>query len=370
MPLNENDELAFLSLLKEDTDKRYAESHNGKKMKNPDDPESYRDIDMQVRAVPAAAKLKTSRKKSVIPRINFDDFENETELYIDDEYHPRSKPVYLGDDAAGIKGNYEVCIAQTINEETTAEAESYAPIQQEKRLFIYDKRTEMYHSSTGLCCRLMGLDKSNGIHFLKQDVKNRICPLCLPSLNASICYQPKDKLTQSVLKAYCEQQNMHIEFVGSIAYVTTIAGEWYFDYTIREPAIHHRSIEKREVAQGKISHYHIQRINTKTALTAVMHIYRHDQAAIRRLMGAESKSRKESTLAALVHHLCVDAGIEIDDLLDALGITRREWALWMSEGMLTVQIETISFIADFFEIDSGEFLNQILQFAKEGACDE
>lgn len=364
--MQDNDnELALLSVLKEDASKRYNTYYKTKKHKKPDDPESFKDVPIPGSISRHSEQTRTHAQTMALPRINFDEYE--AEFFLEDDCRPRTKPVYLGDDAPGKEGNYEVGAAETVNERQPSYNEYLPPYQQERRLFIYDERTQMYHSSTGLCCRLMGFDKSKGLQFLETDVKTCICPLCLPTINANKSYQSKDKLVQRVLKAYCEQQDMFIEFVGSIAYVSTIAGEWYFDYTIKEPALHHRSTEQREVAPGKVSHYHIQRINTKTALTAVMYIYRHDQATIRRLMGSEIKCCEEQTLPALVHRLCVDAGIEIDDLLEALGITRKEWALWVSEDMLTVQIETISFIADFFEIDSGEFISHILRFTKGGA---
>lgn len=64
------------------------------------------------------------------------------------------------------------------------------------------------------------------------------------------------------MKSVAEQYQMHIEFMGPNVYVTTIAGEWFFDYNTRPITLHHKNEELwySQMGRGR-GHYHAQNKN-------------------------------------------------------------------------------------------------------------
>ena len=81
------------------------------------------------------------------------------------------------------------------------------------------------------------------------------------------------------LAELADRHRMHISFVGSNAVVTTIAGEWYFNYNIRPIQLHHKNNERRTDCYGRSTgHYHIQNVHPETPLEAMAYIYHHERS--------------------------------------------------------------------------------------------
>ena len=95
----------------------------------------------------------------------------------------------------------------------------------------------------------------------------------------------KSEIMRRQIKALSVQYGMHAEFHGSMVYVTTIAGEWYFDYNDRPIKLKHKNATKKLNRNGKSTgHYHNQDLTFHAPLQVLSYIRRHESAEIRRLM--------------------------------------------------------------------------------------
>ena len=78
---------------------------------------------------------------------------------------------------------------------------------------------------------------------------------------------------------------MHAEFHGGMVYITTIAGEWYFDYNDRPIRLRHKNAEKWVDRYGQdTGHYHVQPYHFHAPLQTLAYIRNHEQFEIQRLM--------------------------------------------------------------------------------------
>lgn len=109
---------------------------------------------------------------------------------------------------------------------------------------------------------------------------------CVSSSKQSIAKKFKQKSRREVLQdallTLAERHNMHIRFKGTTAYVTTIAGEWYFNFTdtSREIKLHHKNYKKITDEHGNIlpGYFHIQEQQFTTPLSVVSYIAKHEKA--------------------------------------------------------------------------------------------
>jgi len=90
---------------------------------------------------------------------------------------------------------------------------------------------------------------------------------------------------------------MHLEFVGDTAFVTTVAGEWFFNPNIRPIQLHHKNTEKRFDYNGNSTgHYHVQKVTARSPVTALGYIYQHEQAEIKRLIAEAELAGNEDDI--------------------------------------------------------------------------
>ena len=89
----------------------------------------------------------------------------------------------------------------------------------------------------------------------------------------------KNDIVSKAIVAYCEKLGIHAEVKAGVAYITTVAGEWYFTYNDRPIVLHHKNAEKRYDAQGheKKSQYHIQEQKFYSPAHALAYIAIHDR---------------------------------------------------------------------------------------------
>lgn len=183
--------------------------------------------------------------------------------------------------------------------------------------FIGDKSNKLYHRKDSSCVE--GITKLNlfacGPDPASQKFKP--CPICRPepvptaSVKRVRKKRTKSETLQEAMESVAEQYQMHIKFVGPNVYVTTIAGEWFFDYNTRPITLHHKNEEKRFDRMGRVKgHYHVQDQSFSSPMLALAYIYHHEKAAIRRAFQAKTEpedhgeerteaSQRERILAAL-----------------------------------------------------------------------
>ena len=162
--------------------------------------------------------------------------------------------------------------------------------------FVGDKSTGLYHNRS---CELLSSLNPNTIQGCGKNPEDSgflPCPKCLPSRVAKprsikkVRKKPKTKaeLIKEQLIRISEAYGMHVQIVGNVAFVTSVAGEWYYNYCERPIKLRHQNTEQRFDAQGRSTgFYHKQDYEFASPAHALAYIHRHEQATIRRLMCGE-----------------------------------------------------------------------------------
>ncbi len=163
--------------------------------------------------------------------------------------------------------------------------------------YIGDRRTMLYHSKRCPTLLLINSEDMQGCGRKPEGSGFLPCPRCLSSLflksieyRNSLLKQPPTKASvmKNEIRILCYEYGLHSEFVGTIVFITTIAGEWFFDPNIRPILLHHKNNEKQYNCSGKYKiHSHIQDLTFSTPAHAIGYIYRHERATIKRLMTEE-----------------------------------------------------------------------------------
>jgi len=129
------------------------------------------------------------------------------------------------------------------------------------------------------------------------------CPVCINDLGIaststlksgteSIDETKKNRVSQSKsdimkyeISALCKEYRMHAEFVGGTAFVTTVAGEWFFIYNDRPIKLHHKNYSDRAMnAPRTMKLYHMQDKKFASPLHVIRYISEHDLNLKNRLM--------------------------------------------------------------------------------------
>lgn len=232
--------------------------------------------------------------------------------------------------------------------------------------YVLDANTGIFHSARGRCVKTLGLSGVKPI-FETPNIKDAApCPICMKRKHEKMSLVSYDRLFQRIVQQFCNSHDMYVQFTGNIAYVTTIAGEWYFDYTESDPTLHHRSTEKRFLRSGNVSHYHIQSINLHTCLDVVDYIYKHDMSAIRRMMGGFGSGFFDAeTLPDLMDQLLESVDMSKEELFYALSIDEEIWQEWMKSNLQSADLQGVAGIAELLSISVGDLLSFALQFVQE-----
>lgn len=100
-------------------------------------------------------------------------------------------------------------------------------------------------------------------------------------------HRTKSQIMKEQLLLLGGSLGMHLSFIGSTLYVTTIVGEWYFDFNNRPINLHHMSnssdLEKYTAPRKP---YHQQKQTFSTPAHALAYIYCHEKATIKRITSA------------------------------------------------------------------------------------
>ncbi|MDL2219573.1 hypothetical protein LJC04_04495 [Ruminococcaceae bacterium OttesenSCG-928-O06] len=98
-------------------------------------------------------------------------------------------------------------------------------------------------------------------------------------------FRTKSDIMKNTIRGVCERYQMHADFEGGMVYITTIAGEWYFNFNDRPIQLRHKNAEMRFDQFGRSKgHYHLQQYSFNAPLQAISYIYNHERAAMWRLM--------------------------------------------------------------------------------------
>ena len=186
--------------------------------------------------------------------------------------------------------------------------------------YFGDKTTKKYHLRS--CERLDEVEDSNLQGLGKNPGKNgwSPCPLCIkevviyapqespkpnPKPSPKPAPKPVTKLAwengveakykrsgknkaetmKQEIAGVCEEYGMHAEFVGGTAFITTIAGEWFFTYNDRPIRLHHKNYADNAVkAKRTTKLYHLQYETFASPLHVLKYISGHDLELKRRVM--------------------------------------------------------------------------------------
>lgn len=153
--------------------------------------------------------------------------------------------------------------------------------------FIGNKKKLVYHQKD---CPLVDSIVNDDLIACGQNPENKgykPCPCCNPvpvdaprrrKGDGSIV--SKAEMMRRAMSELAARQHMYVEFVGDSAFVTTIAGEWYFNYNIRPIQLHHKNLKVRLDRNGQnTGFFHQQKLVFETPMEALAYIYHHERAA-------------------------------------------------------------------------------------------
>lgn len=172
--------------------------------------------------------------------------------------------------------------------------------------FIGDKSKKLYHAKNCPCISqivkkdLEACGANPEFHGFKPCCECKPTPVAVKKDRSAP--KSRSELMRQALAELADRHGMHIAFKGGAALVTTIAGEWFFDYNQRPVQLHHKNNDLRLRADGTPNgHYHVQALTFPTPMTALAYIYHHERAAERRAFddGAEERQEKPPEAAAL-----------------------------------------------------------------------
>lgn len=163
--------------------------------------------------------------------------------------------------------------------------------------FIGNKKKLIYHQKD---CPLVDSIVNADLIACGQNPENKgykPCPYCKPipidTQRRKRGDEPavsKAEMMRRAMSDLATRRLMHIEFVGDNAFVTTIAGEWYFNYNIRPIQLHHKNLKARVDKHGKSTgFFHQQKLVFETPMEALAYIYQHERAAEDRAFAEDCK---------------------------------------------------------------------------------
>lgn len=161
--------------------------------------------------------------------------------------------------------------------------------------FIGNKKSLIYHKKD--CPRVEEIVNGDLIA-CGQNPENKgykPCPYCTPTpidVRRRKGDDPpisKAEMMRRAMSELAARRLMHIEFVGDNAFVTTIAGEWYFNYNIRPIQLHHKNLKVRLDRDGQSTGYfHQQKWVFETPLEVLAYIYQHERSSEDRAFAPQS----------------------------------------------------------------------------------
>ena len=168
-------------------------------------------------------------------------------------------------------------------------------------LFFGDRKTMLYHKRT--CEDIGSINTADLQGCGKSPQKSGFspCPKCIgieikkamPSQKDELAFNEskilsKGEAIKKQIEAICSKYGMYAEIFGGTAYITTVAGEWYFSYNDRPIILRHKNAEMRYKRDGTSTGlYHVQNQTFYSPLHVLTYIKNHENAEIKRLMENE-----------------------------------------------------------------------------------
>lgn len=154
--------------------------------------------------------------------------------------------------------------------------------------FIGDKSKTRYHSKY---CPLIDQIVKNDLvacGYNPEFLGFRPCPHCSPSPLPSPPKAPKRLPIGELLVEKAAKYGMNAKLSGPNIYLTTVADEWFFNFTAVPIKLRHKNLEERTDRNGRpqLNHYHIQPNTFTSPLEALTYIYRHTEAATNRALSS------------------------------------------------------------------------------------
>ena len=182
--------------------------------------------------------------------------------------------------------------------------------------FIGDKHLKLYHHKD--CTRVEGINKNDLVPCGTNPETAGFypCKVCAPApvldpeqevpTPVKISSPPKIKIPKDnpIGRALLDRATafgMTANLIGPNIYISTIADEWYFNYTNTPIVLHHKNTEVRKYDDGRRmpGHYHQQPYHFQTPLEALAYINRHSEIAVGR---SNQKQHSSSWCLFLIIH--------------------------------------------------------------------
>lgn len=191
--------------------------------------------------------------------------------------------------------------------------------------FIGDKKSKRYHNKD--CPNIAFIANSNLIACGPNPEGKgfKPCSICnpIPRVVKKNLPESRSVTLQKALSSLAERHGMHVRFANSNAYISTFAGEWFFNYTNENIVLYHKNLEVRCNHKGDPipGDFHVQKISFKSPLEVLSYIAHHEKAAENRRFAANAiqiTSRTSSEEGGGYSLFLGDREIRHGDVVDAL----------------------------------------------------
>jgi hypothetical protein len=173
--------------------------------------------------------------------------------------------------------------------------------------YLGDESTKIYHKKDAPCIDEI---ETVDLHGLGEKAKRKgwtPCPVCVTMKPtgcqkklskkkqtsydnyidglASYCEKTKAQIMEEQIAMLCQEHGMYAAFEDGTAFITTVAGEWFFAYNDRPIKLSHRNYSEKLAAQGKsYQHYHLQTKVFPAPLSVICYIRKHEIQLRNRMM--------------------------------------------------------------------------------------
>ena len=164
----------------------------------------------------------------------------------------------------------------------------------------------------------------------------------------------------------CASHNMFVEFVSKTAYITTVAGQWYFNLAQNPLELYHANYAKTEQGKSRLRYlqegisYHKQDHSFGTAQDVLCYVVFHDDAMIRRMVNQKQEPiRTAEELENIIVACMEDKDLWDDTIADILGISEQAWMHYLDDGLKTMPLYLLEKLGAALDIDPDFFVGAI-----------
>ena len=259
----------------------------------------------------------------------------------------------------------------------------FTRIKSSHKPYVWDAQNQFMHRSNSPCIY------NRPIRFLTPTDKifenHELCPKCFSDHSPEkIARQVQYEFrrvknindyegTFEAIKSYCSKNFMIVAVVDYVVYITTIAGQWYFDIRETPVDLYHRNYRKtppenytNTLVVYDDAQYHKQEIVLKSVQEALTYIVNHDESMILRLVRSSKDDLYESdnALAQFVRNRMEDCGIPKDREAASIGVTQEAWSNYQSSGYTTMPLQVLHRLSETINIDMDVLFDGIAKEAE------